>query len=277
MDNEETNHKDTHAKARTSKKYWTGIWTRNALPKPLDPHNRSVKNIVNIRFHELFVKYVSAFPPKTKAIEIGCARSQILPYFIKEYGFHVAGVDYSSEGCKQAENMLKNEGMEGHIICADMFDMPSELLEQYDIVYSGGLIEHFDNTAEAIRACASVLKEGGLMITTIPNIVGMIGFFQKLVDKTIYDIHVPLDRKDLKQAHEDAGLDVIQDSYFMFLNNNVVVLDNVQNRLLYIFWKILLSGSTRVISLFEHITGWQPPPNRMTSPYVVTVAKKIKK
>lgn len=52
-------------------------------------------------------------------LEIGCARSRWLPYFAKEFGFEVSGIDYSEVGSQQATQILFNEGVQGNIVFAD--------------------------------------------------------------------------------------------------------------------------------------------------------------
>jgi SAM-dependent methyltransferase len=62
--------------------------------------------------------------------------------------------------------VLDAAGVPGEIVCADLFAPPPHLLAQFDVVVSFGVVEHFDDTAACVAACARLVKPGGLMVTT---------------------------------------------------------------------------------------------------------------
>ena len=118
-----------------------------------------------------------------------------LPYFAKEFAFEVYGIDYSEIGCQQAKQILEYEGVNGKIVCADFFSPPGSMLKAFDVVVSFGVLEHFEDTTACIAAFSKFLKPGGLLITNIPNLCGLNGLIQKMINRSIFDIHVPLDKK----------------------------------------------------------------------------------
>ena len=158
-------------------------------------------------------------------LELGCARSVWLPYFHRQFGFRIVGLDYTEIGCAQARAVLATSAVSGEIVHADLFTPPTAMLNKFDVVVSFGLVEHFSDTAAVLSACARFLKPGGVMITTIPNFSGWLGAMQRRFDRAVYDIHVPLDREQFAQAHKAAGLDLIACDYFIFVNWQVI---NVQ-------------------------------------------------
>lgn len=229
-------------------------------------------------FHK---RFKSAFgydsDPKT-LIEIGCARSRWLPYFATEFGFEVTGLDYSAVGCDQAREILRRENVPGSVVCANLFDPPSELIGKFDVAVSFGVVEHFEDTREAIRAIARLLKPGGLLVTTVPNLVGWIGWIQKRINSKIYDIHVPLDREALCKAHTDAGLAISRCEYFMFTYFGVLNVNESSDRSFVRSAKRLLIRTLEAISLLtwkvETVAG-RFPANRSTSPYVLCIARNV--
>src|SRR5262249_30654761 len=138
--------------------------------------------------------------------------------------------------------VLAAEGVEGRVVCADFFSPPGDMCGAYDVVVSFGLAEHFRNTSECIAAFAKFLRPGGLMITTIPNMVGAIGFVQKLVNRPVFDIHVPLSHEDLMAAHAAAGLNIRASGYFLPTHFGVNNLSGLPRSAGWFLKKMILSG-----------------------------------
>lgn len=208
---------------KAGKQYWDDVWSEDGLPSAVNPYLKGVRNYINRRFHEYFLEAFSEIETSgMKLLEIGCAKSAWLPYFIKEFGFIVHGIDYSEIGCKKARQILRNEGLEGKILYADCLSPPTNMLNAYDVVVSFGVMEHFDDTVECTKAFSSFLKQNGIMITIIPNLCGLIGFVQKILNRKVFDIHAVLDRETLKRSHEISGLKVLDCDYFIFSNFSVL-------------------------------------------------------
>ena len=105
---------------------------------------------------------------KVLVIVQGCAPAKRLICFAKEFGYDVYGIDYSERGVEIARENLKIAGVEGIILCEDIFQSSFEE-QSFDIVYSMGLIEHFESPTEIIDVHIKLLKRGGMLIITIPN------------------------------------------------------------------------------------------------------------
>ncbi len=251
--------------------YWGANWARErALPRPVDPTDASLANSVDRAWHDFFRAALADLPPGSRLLEIGAARSRWLPYFARNFGLRVTGLDYSQEGCDQARAILARAGQQGDVVCADLFNPPAALLGRFDLVASFGVVEHFQDTAGAIAACARLLAPGGRMITTVPNLTGAIGTLQRLLDPKVYGIHVPLGPRELRVAHERVGLDVDRCGYLMPANWRVVVVPPTgRGRRLA---RRALGGATKLVWAADRL-GARVPPNRLTSPYVACVAR----
>lgn len=258
---------------KAGKQYWDKIWRISDIPQSVNPRQEGLPNYVYRRFHEYFSKVFWNLNTHEKTLlEIGCARSVWLPYFAEKYGFEVYGIDYSEIGCKQAMQILLTEGVKGEIVCADFFSPPEFMLGAFDVVVSFGVLEHFKDSTACVVAFSKFLKPGGLLITNIPNLCGLNGLIQKMVDRSIYDIHLPLDKKSLARAHQINGLRVISCNYFLFMNLGVLNFDNLKGSLFYKAAR-LRSWINEVVWIFERGIPVLKA-NRWSSPYINCVSIK---
>src|SRR5687768_8887760 len=96
----------------SDKDYWSGKYEEYAateFPRPVDVRDRSLKNYFRRYQHREIVKRLRQFGlgPGSRLLEVGCGGSIWLPYFAREHGFEVTGLDYSEQGCAAAEHVLK--------------------------------------------------------------------------------------------------------------------------------------------------------------------------
>lgn len=262
--------------SRAPKEYWDSLWQLGRWPQPINPQNRSLKNHGNLEFHALF-KQVFVAQKKSdssaRLAELGCARSVWLPYFAREFGFRITGIDYSSLGCDQARTILARDGIDGEVVSADIFQPPPDLLNSFHYVVSFGLVEHFEATDRCLEACAAFLKPGGSLITVIPNMNGLVGLLQKWLAREVYDVHIPLDAEALKRAHEVAGLDILRCEYFRFLDLGVLNLARIRQSFLGLWLSRALIAISAVTWILERF-GVRLPANKSTSPYIICVSTK---
>jgi SAM-dependent methyltransferase len=263
----------TENEDKAGQRYWEGAWSGAAVPVAVNPRIRGLNNYVNRRIHERLSSVFTGVAPASALLEIGCGASAWLPYFAREFGFRVAGVDYSPEGCGLARAALRRAGVEADVVCTDFFTPPPGLLEAYDLVFSFGVAEHFTDTAGCLRSFLRFLKPGGLMVTIVPNMNGITGALQRLVDRTVYDIHVPLDRSALELAHRGAGLTEVRCEHLLAMNLNVV---NAERRRGTIFYRAFVRGRSWISKgVWVLESALAPlPPNPLTSPYLLCVGRK---
>ena len=262
---------------KTDISYWESQWKEKKQRKstPLDVTQRNLRNFGRRQFHKLFFKFLNDSKGE-KLIEIGCGDSLWLPHFASRFDMKVTGIDYSPAGCHRAREVLKSLNIPGTIIESDLFRSPSEMLGAFDVLVSFGVVEHFSNPSVCICACGKFLHQGGTMITVIPNMTGLVGKIQKLISPAVFNLHVPLAREDLEEAHESAGLHVLFCDYFMFFNLTVVNMEfwrkshPIAGR---IAWGVL-KGLTGMIWAIESFFPFLLKANHYTSPHIVCVAQK---
>jgi len=263
---------------KASKAYWARLWEGAPLPGTSDPRVPGLNNYRIRRFHEYFEGAFSSFETRgSKLLEIGAARSEWLPYFAKEFGFEVSGLDYTEIGCDQARQILENESVEGEGVCADLFSPPPHMEGIFDVVISFGVAEHFEDTVYCLRAMSKFLKPGGLMLTEIPNFTGGLGSIMALVNRPVLDVHVLLDREALAEAHVRAGLQVLSCDYFLFADFGVLDLTSLKDVSVPLYNAVsrLASWISKGIWVVEEKLTLPLRPNRLTSPYTVCTARKL--
>lgn len=256
------------------KKYWDDLWDNSELPGGPEPSQPGLKNYVNYRFHEFFSRLFSNMETQNKRLlEIGCARSIWLPYFAKKFGFQICGLDYSEVGCGQATRLLLREGVEGNVVCSNFFSPPQSMLEAFDVVVSFGVVEHFADTDGCIAAFSRFLKPEGMLITNIPNLRGWVGWLQRILNRNVFDIHVPLSLEHLADIHRKNGFSVLSCDYFLLANFGVLNLENLREHPLLQWILPLRSWTNKLIWILEKFIPFLMP-NPWSSPYINCVALK---
>ena len=231
------------------------------------------------RDHAVISRHLRTIEAWTGAtlIEIGCGRSQLLPYFAKNFGFRVAGLDYSAVGCEKARGILERDGIPGDIFCGDLWTFDAFPEPGYDVVFSFGLVEHFEETSAAIRGLARFARAGGVVLTLIPNMRGAVGALQKVLSRKIYDIHVPLSAADLARAHAEAGLLVQTSGYLLPAHFGVcnpgTHLDAGASALFRdLAYRGAIAFSTALLGVHERLV--RIPTSELLSPYAFALATK---
>lgn len=254
--------------------YWNSLWSDAKKHRAVGdrPLSYSQKQLASA-FDKAFGNILDPGSGK-RLIEIGCGDSAWLPYFAQH--FAVSGLDYSPVGCERASALAAARGIDAQIICADLFSPPDSMLEAFDAVVSIGVIEHFEDTADVLRAIGRFVKPSGVIVTIIPNLTGMMGRIQKVLNRTVYDIHVPLDARALTEAHRAAGLSLIDCDYLMSFSLMVLNARNAQagfvGRILgkMLFFSFL--AASNLVWAVERFLGPFPRTQRW-SPLLIAVAR----
>lgn len=258
------------------KAHWDQMWAHEAFPPDIDPRSESVWAHRDRLFHQAFARILAGHPRGMRLMELGCARSAWLPYFAREFGYRVAGLDYSALGAQQTADRLREAGIDGEVRCADLFDAPADWLGAFDLVTWFGVAEHFHDTTAAVRAASKLLKPGGLIVTEIPNLAGVNGLLQRWLNRPVYDMHVPLTAGQLAAHHEAAGLRVVSSEYVVPTDFGVVDIDELPHG----FERRWKDWVLYVLRVFGGVVWWLDRrigpfrPGRLTGGFVIVAAEK---
>ncbi len=265
-------------KDKAGEDYWSTVWKNTPLPPPFRIHSNNINDYPNKVMHKIFLEIFEGINTKGKTLmEVGCGNSVFLSYFATEFGFEVSGIDYSDFGCEQTKRIFKRDNIQGEILLVDAFNPPVELINKYDVVCSFGVVEHFINTADTLKAFSKFLKPGGILITSVPNFVGATGLLHKWFNKPVYDIHVPMSSEFLGEAIKKAGLEVLVNKYFLSISF-AITLEGIDGKKipyygLKKFFVKTIRYFSKVIWLLESVFG-QLPAGRFLSAGILTSARK---
>jgi 2-polyprenyl-3-methyl-5-hydroxy-6-metoxy-1,4-benzoquinol methylase len=199
------------------------------------------------------------------AIEIGGFPGTMSLYF-KRHGYSPTLLDFYIdpsiiEGLEESNGFSK--GCVEYIESDFFAFSPAKL---YDLVFSIGFIEHFDDTADVIRRHADLVKPGGTLFIALPNFRGLNGLVQRIFDRRNYDAHninsmIPARLRGMLAA--------------MPLRNVKVAYTRKP-----MLWLEPRKGAAnavarRAVRLFSYAAKLFPVPSRLMSPYIVISAEKI--
>lgn len=252
----------------TTPDYWENNWADLDVPDPINPKINTPENYYYRVMHSLFVRKIGAQVfPGAKVVEIGCGGSRWLPYLHQAFGYEVSGIDYTSAGIQLSQAILDKAGITGCIVQGDLFQPPPDWIGRFDVVFSFGLVEHFENTAQVVAACAQYLRPGGQMVTLVPTMRGLYGLAYRFLRPAIYQKHIPHTKETLTRAHINAGLNVSHCDYVLGLPGIISrptsngLASSIAFSVSHLYWRL-------------EQAGWGIPPNRWTSPYALCFAAK---
>lgn len=243
----------------TDRSFWKAFWESR------------IGLIFNIKrdyiFGDILAKIIAEKGAKT-AIELGGFPGYYAIYLKKYQQIDTTLLDYFIHP-KLVNELLAVNGLQQNdikIIEADLFTY--EPAEQYDIVLSFGLIEHFSDTKSIIEKHLPFLKPGGTLFITLPNFKGINGWVQRKFDLENYNKHYieSMNPSLLASYCKELGLKDVTSYYHgkfsMWLENKAT-----QSAFAKAFVKSLwFAGKvfTKVI----------PFESKMLSPYIVLKATK---
>jgi SAM-dependent methyltransferase len=76
----------------------------------------------------------------------------------------------------------------------------------FDVIFSGGFIEHFASPALVLDKIVDLLKPGGYLITTVPNLESVYWVIQRIIDKDLYQQHIKITKSELTGFYKSSGL-----------------------------------------------------------------------
>ena len=77
-------------------------------------------------------------------------------------GYDIECVEIEEHVARRVSNLLEKE-----IICCDFLDLPEN--NKYDIITMGDVIEHVDNSKEALKKAYNLLNDNGILWISTPN------------------------------------------------------------------------------------------------------------
>ncbi len=243
----------------TDRDFWVKYWESKTDLSVIIPKN--------YLFHRQLADLVRKNKIET-AIELGGFPGYYAVFLKKYLKLDVTLLDYFVHQ-PITEELLKTNGLANdsiQIIETDLFNYTTP--EQYDLVLSCGLIEHFNDTADIINRHIAFVKPGGTLFITLPNFKAVNGWFQRNFDKDNYDKHNIdcMDPELLANICKTAGLEVVQARYFGRFS---LWLENEKEKSLGV--RVLKKLIWLIGKLFTKVFAFD---SKQLSPYIILEAKK---
>ncbi|MGN6639684.1 MAG: class I SAM-dependent methyltransferase [Mucilaginibacter sp.] len=219
----------------------------------------------NYTFHKLLKSIVEEKQARS-AIELGGFPGYYAIFLKKYFGLDTTLFDFyvHQKVLKEVLNANQLDVKDVKIIEGDLFNYQSQ--EQYDLVLSCGLIEHFNDTKDIIARHLEFLKPGGTLFITLPNFTGVNGWVQRKYDMSNYEKHNigSMNPQRLAGYCKELGLKNVEAYYYgkfsIWLENR-----DQQSALTKAFIKTLWFAG-------KIVTKIVPVESKSLSPYIVVKA-----
>jgi SAM-dependent methyltransferase len=165
------------------------------------------------------------------------------------------------------------------IICKDIFEPNCTDGKKYDIVFSYGVIEHFNNTEEIIRIFKSIVNPNGILITLVPNFNGLCKWISKIFVREIYDMHKVFTKTSLLAYCTDEYMNLRTDyagnftfARFPLIRSKIWFLraDTLIGKIMHKMIRLLDIILSQIYVLFRINL-----PAKWYSPYIISIVKNI--
>lgn len=166
--------------ALTTVDHWDAAYKspiRMRLPSPLLASTRDSRREMR--------KWVK---PGDKVLEIGFAPGKQLAWVASALGAQVSGIDFSEPGVALSRRLFEGLGLKGDLRREDVFNTSFDF-GTFDVVYSEGVIEHWDDPRPIVRQHMELLRPGGIAVITVPNYGGVYGRLQERIDPENLALH----------------------------------------------------------------------------------------
>lgn len=253
----------------TKREYWESGYAAQSDLVPLQ-----IEGFRNLGSRRLIEKIESLGVSDLRVLEVGAGNSSVLTHLARKYEgkAEFCGLDYSESGCALLARRAKLEGARVRVLRQDVLEPTPDLLGQFDLVYSVGVVEHFSSLCTVLLAIRRFLSGNGRMLTVIPNMAGILGTLTRRYNQAIYELHVPHDLESFLRGHGEAGLEVIGSGYLG--STNFGILSSCFSRPSDRGWTtyLWLSRLTKLLWFFEAGLG-ELPHSAALSPYLFAVSR----
>lgn len=121
---------------------------------------------------KLLDKYLKYLEPDSVIVNAGCGLGQWVFYCYKK-GFYSIGLDIARDTIARLNNYISSKGMplsRIQFIADDIRDIQHLKKDFCNLILCFGVLEHFGNNISALEQFHKILKKGGFVIITVPNL-----------------------------------------------------------------------------------------------------------
>jgi SAM-dependent methyltransferase len=190
------------------RKKWTVFWDH----RKRNPWGRFF-DYLNLRIvFKDFAKVMAENSSKGLVLEGGSGFSESTLFLGKMRGDSVFALDISLEALKGAKRFANENAVSVNTTCADLRHIPFKK-DAFDLVFSGGVIEHFENPVEIVKEMKRISKINIAVVPTNGLVWKLAKNIKKIIgeDKGISDLHYSFyDFKYATDVFKSSGYTVIK-------------------------------------------------------------------
>jgi len=201
------------------------------------------------------------------SIELGGFPGYYSIHLRKNRGLRPALIDFVHDAEFFSRIMAANGLKDGDVRCITGDVLSCDLQERFDLVFSLGLIEHFRNLEEILKAHVRLMKKDGRLVIGVPNFRGVNGLVQFLFDRTNLDKHnlKAMDKSRIASLLEGLGL---QDVKSFYVPCTAIWIENQDERT---FANTAIRFTRRMMPI---LARWIGSRNRIVSCYMYWTATR---
>jgi SAM-dependent methyltransferase len=199
-------------KRLTDVEFWEENWWKRERPRRLRLYRDfDFESVRLLRDAGRAVK-AAVGAERIRVLEAGAGGSRLLPYLGRKFGYRVFGSDFSLGGCQLLRANLALQQIEGGVVCEDLF-LSSLPAGGFEVVYSSGLVEHFDDTRAVLAQHLKLVRPGGRLVIVVPNFQGIQGRILKRLGLPLWQRHRIFGPRDLAEFLRDLNVAEIRSGY----------------------------------------------------------------
>lgn len=199
-------------KRLTDAQYWEENWWQRQRPRRLCLYRDfDFETVHRLRAEAQAAGRVPG-ANAVRVLELGAGGSRVLPYLARRFGYRVFGSDFSPAGCRLLGANLALQKVERGVVCEDLFQ--SSISDGvFDLVYSSGLVEHFDDTCGVVAEHLRLVRPGGRLVIIVPNLQGLQGRIWRRLAPPLWDRHHVFGPRELAACLDKLGVEGVRTGY----------------------------------------------------------------
>jgi 2-polyprenyl-3-methyl-5-hydroxy-6-metoxy-1,4-benzoquinol methylase len=214
-----------------------------------------------------------------KAVEIGSAPGYSMISIHRLLGYDVYGIEYTEKGAELNRQLFAANNINpDNVFHVDFLseEFHAKYAGFFDVVFSEGFIEHFDDVEHIIDLHLNLLTPGGTLFVRIPRFRGMNYLLMSFFHRENLDIHnlKIMERENFRKLFKRENLDVQYCDYLGTFNLNLFNTKPTSFKRYIlrtcVYFQYLLNG------LFWLILRKRGLESRLFSPYLLFIGKKKK-
>jgi SAM-dependent methyltransferase len=140
---------------------WDTVWSREGVLTSVVNAGRKIYNSFWLRHIQVYLR------PDTRMLEVGSGTASLMLSVASRIREGI-GLDISDEALRLGTELAQKNGVTNVFFKkGDCMNVPYE--NEFDFVWSQGLVEHFDHSVDIAREHLKATKPGGTVLISVPH------------------------------------------------------------------------------------------------------------